>query len=87
SRGRIDQSNGAIRVTFADAAIRGVPVQRRLTDWSGVAFFSREKLLNQGQPVPYPAFCDGVFAVIDTASKTGTASEIEGRITAMHPIA
>lgn len=41
-------------------------------DWSGVAFFSREKLLNQGQPVPYPAFCDGVFAVIDTASKTGT---------------
>ncbi|MET4366431.1 uncharacterized protein (DUF736 family), partial [Bradyrhizobium sp. LB8.2] len=25
SRGRIDQSNGAIRVTFADAAIRGGP--------------------------------------------------------------
>jgi hypothetical protein len=41
-------------------------------DWSGVAFFSRDKLLNQGHPVPYPATCDGVFAVIDTASKTGT---------------
>jgi hypothetical protein len=41
-------------------------------DWSGVAFFSREKLLDQGQPVPYPTHCDGVFAVIDTASKTGT---------------
>jgi hypothetical protein len=41
-------------------------------DWSGAAFFSREKLLNQGQPVPYRTTCDGVFAVIDTASKTGT---------------
>jgi hypothetical protein len=41
-------------------------------DWSGVAFFSREKLLQNGQPVPYPDHCDGVFAVIDTASKTGT---------------
>jgi hypothetical protein len=41
-------------------------------DWSGVAFFSRDKLLHQGQPVPYPNACEGVFAVIDTASKTGT---------------
>jgi hypothetical protein len=41
-------------------------------DWSGVAFFSREKLLVEGQPVPYPGRCDSVFAVIDTASKTGT---------------
>jgi hypothetical protein len=41
-------------------------------DWSGVAFFSRDKLLLNGQPVPYPKICDGVFAVIDTASKTGT---------------
>jgi hypothetical protein len=41
-------------------------------DWAGVAFFSREKLLRDGQPLPYPRRCDGVFAVIDTASKTGT---------------
>jgi hypothetical protein len=41
-------------------------------DWSGAAFFSRDKLLNNGQPVPYPHSCEGVFAVIDTASKTGT---------------
>ena len=41
-------------------------------DWSGVAFFSREKLLLNGLPVPYPPRCDSVFAVIDTASKTGT---------------
>ena len=44
-------------------------------DWAGVAFFAREKLLDQGQPVPYPRHCDGVFAVIDTASKTGTEND------------
>jgi hypothetical protein len=44
-------------------------------DWAGVAFFSREKLLVQNQPVPYPKTCDGVFAVIDTASKTGTDND------------
>jgi hypothetical protein len=41
-------------------------------DWAGVGFFAREKLLENGQPIPYPARCDCVFAVIDTASKTGT---------------
>jgi hypothetical protein len=41
-------------------------------DWAGVAFFSREKLLENDQPVAYPKTCDSVFAVIDTASKTGT---------------
>ena len=41
-------------------------------DWSGVAFFSREKLLVDGLPVSFPRHCDSVFAVIDTASKTGT---------------
>ena len=41
-------------------------------DWSGAAFFSREKLLVDGQPASYPHHCDSVFAVIDTASKTGT---------------
>jgi hypothetical protein len=41
-------------------------------DWSGVAFFAREKLLVNDQPVPYPKTCGSVFAVIDTASKTGT---------------
>ena len=41
-------------------------------DWSGIAFFSREKLLVDGRPVANPVRCDSVFAVIDTASKTGT---------------
>jgi hypothetical protein len=44
-------------------------------DWSGVAFFSREKLLVENRPVPLPAKCDAVFAVIDTASKTGTDND------------
>jgi hypothetical protein len=44
-------------------------------DWSGVAFFSREKLLVDNQPLPPPARCDAVFAVIDTASKTGTDND------------
>jgi hypothetical protein len=41
-------------------------------DWAGVGFFAREKLLVNDQPVPFPKQCECVFAVIDTASKTGT---------------
>ena len=44
-------------------------------DWSGVAFFSREKLLVDDQPVQPPSRCDSVFAVIDTAVKTGTDND------------
>jgi hypothetical protein len=44
-------------------------------DWSGAAFFSREKLLVENLSVPLPAKCDAVFAVIDTASKTGTDND------------
>ena len=47
----------------------------QFVDWAGVAFFSREKLLKDGQPLPYPKRCDSVFAVIDTASKTGTDND------------
>lgn len=38
-------------------------------DWSGVAFFQIDKMLVEKAPVPYPAMCDTVFAVIDTAVK------------------
>jgi hypothetical protein len=41
-------------------------------DWAGVGFFARENLLVNNQPVPFPTRCECVFAVIDTASKTGT---------------
>jgi phage terminase large subunit-like protein len=47
----------------------------KFVDWSGVAFFSREKLLVDNQPVPTPRWCEAVFAVIDTAAKTGTDND------------
>ena len=40
-------------------------------DWSGAAFFDKQKMLVDGEPVDYPERCDYVFAVIDTAVKTG----------------
>ena len=43
--------------------------------WLGAAFFSREKLLVDGKPTEIPSWCDSVFAVIDTASKTGTDND------------
>lgn len=47
----------------------------QFVDWAGAAFFSREKLLVQGKPIAFPNRCDGVFAIIDTASKTGTEND------------
>lgn len=44
-------------------------------DWSGVAFFSLDKWLVDGQPVEMPAHCDTVFAVIDSATKTGSEND------------
>lgn len=40
-------------------------------DWSGAAFFKREDLLRNGLPIDPPAHCEAVFAVVDTATKTG----------------
>lgn len=45
-------------------------------DWSGVAFFELSKMLDRnGLPAPYPRSCDAVFAVMDSATKTGTAND------------
>jgi len=44
-------------------------------DWSGSAFFSRESLLENGQPAEMPVRCEAVFAVIDTATKTGKKND------------
>jgi len=41
-------------------------ISRRIRRLGRVAVFGREKLLENGQPVPSPKNCDGVFAVIDT---------------------
>jgi hypothetical protein len=62
-------------ITENDPLVYAQEYLAQFVDWSGVAFFSREKLLDQDQPVPYPGTCDGVFAVIDTASKTGTDND------------
>lgn len=41
-------------------------------DWSGDAFFNMDNCLDTyGYGVPYPSHCDAVFAVLDTAIKTG----------------
>lgn len=40
-------------------------------DWRGIAFFALDKMLEAGQPVEPPNKCDSVFAVIDSATKTG----------------
>jgi hypothetical protein len=58
-----------------DPLVYAQEYKAEFVDWSGVAFFSSEKLLVNNQPVPYPSSCDGVFAVIDTASKTGTDND------------
>ena len=44
-------------------------------DWSGDAFFSRDKFLVDGLPIEYPTICDTVFAVIDSATKTGKEND------------
>ncbi len=49
-------------------------------DWSGVSFFSIERLLFDEQPVEYPRLCDTVFAVIDSAIKTGKTNDGTGVI-------
>ncbi len=52
--------------------------EAEFVDWSGASFFSLEKMLAGGAPVPYPVICDGVFAVIDTAIKDSKESDGTG---------
>lgn len=47
-------------------------------DFAGDTFFDEQKLLVNGLPVEYPKHCDGVFAVIDTAVKTGASHDGTG---------
>ena len=63
--------------TFAALKARSHPLVYRqeygaeFVDFSGVAFFSRANLLDGDRPVAWPAGCDSVFAVIDSAVKSG----------------
>jgi len=47
-------------------------------DWSGAAFFSRDKLLVNGEPIEFPVRCEAVFAIIDSATKTGRKNDGTG---------
>ena len=47
----------------------------KFIDWSGVAFFSIDLMYKDGKPLPAPARCDSVFAVIDTAIKDGKEND------------
>jgi hypothetical protein len=49
-------------------------------DWSGIAFFGKDKLLINGKPAVCPKRIDSVFAVIDTAIKTGKENDGTGVI-------
>jgi hypothetical protein len=53
-------------------------VDAEFVDFSGVAFFDPEKWLEDNAPVAYPTRCDGVFAVIDSATKTGSKNDSTG---------
>lgn len=44
-------------------------------DWSGAAFFTRDSLLVNGHPVEDPKLCEAVFAIIDSATKTGKKND------------
>ena len=45
-------------------------------DWSGEAFFALPNMMQEnGEPFEYPTLCDSVFAVIDSAAKTGKEND------------
>lgn len=50
-------------------------VEAEFVSWAGIAFFDPEKWLEDNAPVPWPARCDSVFCVIDSATKTGTKND------------
>lgn len=49
-------------------------------DFSGDAFFARDKFLVNGQPVEVPIRCEAVFVIIDTATKTGKDNDGTGAV-------
>ena len=76
--GGLGRSSGSVHRRVAqdyDPLVFAQEYETAFVDWSGVAFFGREKLLVDNQPIPLPERCDCVFTVIDTASKTGTDND------------
>ena len=54
--------------------------EAEFVDFSGAAFFSIDKLLEADKPIAMPAKCDAVFAIVDTATKTGKENDGTGVI-------
>ena len=55
--------------------------EAKFVDWSGDAFFDIGKLLDDnGHGLPVPSKCDKVFAIMDTATKTGSKNDGTGII-------
>lgn len=85
--GASDEENELDRIAFYAELRRKTPplvvaqeYEAEFVDWSGVAFFSLDKWLDGGKPVPMPTHCDRVFAVIDSAVKTGSDNDGTGVI-------
>jgi len=77
----------ARRTAYFDALIKNTPplvyqqeYLAEFVDWSGAAFFTRDSLLVNGQPVEMPIRCEAVFAIVDTATKTGKDRDGTGAI-------
>lgn len=49
--------------------------QAEFVDWSGDAFFDLDRMLVNGGPIAYPVNCDSVYAIIDSATKTGKEND------------
>lgn len=50
--------------------------EAEFVDWSGAAFFMLAKLLDEaGKPIAYPQTCDAVYAIINSATKTGKEND------------
>jgi hypothetical protein len=54
--------------------------EAEFVDFRGIAFFSLDKLLDNGQPVPMPEIIDTIFATVDTAIKSGSEHDGSGVI-------
>ena len=65
------------RAYFADLIGKTHPLvyqqeyEAKFVDFSGDSFFPRDCLLENSQPVVMPIRCEAVFAIVDTATKTG----------------
>lgn len=73
---------------YDEAALNQIRSVLELREWgalyeqnprpSGSSFFDVERALVDGEPVTYPAISDCVFAIMDTAVKTGTTNDGTG---------